>query len=231
MLRRWRAGRAALLPDLGALPVLYGLLRGGAGRGRGGVPAGGGLPDPGGRAGRRRPARGAAGGVRRARWTTTWRCRRRWRSCTARSGRATRPWRRGTRHWSTERYGEVRAMLDVLGLDPLSDAVAGRAPRRPRPAWSTRWSRVALDQRAGGPAAARTTPRPTPSAPGSPRPASPSRTPPAVHAGHSRILRERAPAPECARATRRRRRDRARAATCARHGVRAAAGRPAGARR
>ena len=41
----------------------------------------------------------------------------------------------------TERYGEVRAMLGVLGLDPLSDAVAGRAPRPTSPAWSTRWSR------------------------------------------------------------------------------------------
>ena len=56
-----------------------------------------------------------------------------------------------------ERYGEVRAMLGVLGLDPLAGALAGRAPGRPHRRWSTRWSgsRWSSGRR---PARARTTP-------------------------------------------------------------------------
>ena len=192
LLRRWRRGRAALLPDLRALPVLFGLLRGGAGRGRGGVPAGGGLPDPGGRAGRRRPARWPAGGVRRGDG-------RRPGGAAGAGGRA----RRGPGGQRGPGGGGQGTGDGAVRRGPGDARACSASTRCPTPWRDERRAdlagvvdalvAVALDQRRGGPAAAATTPRPTPSAPGSPPPASPSRTPPAVHGGPSRILRERAP--------------------------------------
>ena len=59
------------------------------------------------------------------RWTTTWASRRRWRSCTPPSGRATRALTADDKESAVARLAELRAMLGVLGLDPLDERWAG----------------------------------------------------------------------------------------------------------
>ena len=63
------------------------------------------------------------------RWTTTWASRRRSRSSTPRSGRATRALAADDKEAAVARLAEVRAMLGVLGLDPLDPHWAGEGDR------------------------------------------------------------------------------------------------------
>ena len=98
MVQEGPPGRAALLPGGPALPLADRLLRGGAARGRGRLPAHRGLRDPGRRGHPRRRRRRAAARRRSpTRSTTTWASRRRSPSCTRWSARATSHWPRATR--------------------------------------------------------------------------------------------------------------------------------------
>ena len=63
------------------------------------------------------------------RWTRTWASRRPSPSCTPPSGRATARWRPTTRKRRSPGSAEVRAMLGVLGLDPLDAHWSGENDR------------------------------------------------------------------------------------------------------
>ena len=172
-------GRAALLPGRAALPLDDRVHRRRAGRGRR-RPTGGSSPSSAAPPSGSGADAGSAGAVRRVhapRWTTT----------SARrppSPRSTRPSAQGNTALAdgddaavAGALGSVRAMLGVLGLDPLD------------PQWATGGGDDRLDQvdrrpgraragaAAGAPGPARTSRRPTPSATSSPPSASPSRTP------------------------------------------------------
>ena len=152
------ADRAAVLPDLGALPVLDRVLAGGAGR-RGHrvrpdrvVPAAHGRPD---RPPRTRPCPSATCRTSSPRrWTTTWRCRGRWPWCTTRApgqrsrrrpaGRATRsrppvrsgPCSRCSASTRSPRRGSA-PRADDAGLTELTERpppwCRGCSPSAPRP--------------------------------------------------------------------------------------------------
>ena len=141
-----------------------------------GVPPDRGLPRPGGRRGRH-VVRGAARRLHRRRWTTTSAPRRPSRSSTTRSARATGCSPTAPSDELSQKFGEVIAMLDVLGLNPADAAWAtgGRDDKLDR-TWSTPWCRGCWPS---GPQRARprTGRAPTPSATRSRQPASRSRTP------------------------------------------------------
>ena len=176
------AGRGALLPRLGALPLGDGVLAGGAGRGGGRLP-----PD--------RELRRACRASTWARTAASHRCRAEFVAAMdddlgvpqalaaihndVRDGNTALAAGDGRR--SRERLGAVLAMTDVLGINPLD--VERTDIDRPARRASTRWCGVALAaaRRPRGPA--RTTRRRRASATSSPPPAWSSRTPRPARAG------------------------------------------------
>ena len=198
VLKRVRADRAALLPGRRALPLARRVqLRGAGARRRPRSQRIEGFRATGRRAvGRaRRRRRLLCADVRRRRWTTTSARRRRVAVDPRRRARGQQAARRAaTTPRCAAALGAVRGHARRARARPARPALAAGGRRRDSRAAgraSTRWSRALLEQRAGGPGGARTSPPPTRSATGSRPPASRSRTPPTARAGRWRRRRPR----------------------------------------
>ena len=160
--------RAALLPRLGALPLDDRVLVRGARGERGELPPRRGLPRARGRGDRRRRRRRRTPACRprsTPRWTTTSACRRRSRSCTTPCARATPRSPPATRRRPARPPLQVRAMLDVLGVDPYAEPwSAGGSGDDERLRAAVDASSPDCSRRARRRAPTRTGPRPTRSA-------------------------------------------------------------------